>query len=93
MPEVRELYVDMVRASHGRWQLSDAAALAVSPDFVFHQTLPCQPADGACPSGVVSVRKGGTDAIHLDPTGHGARRFAHGLVSAALAAINEPNGV
>jgi hypothetical protein len=93
VPEVRQLYVDMVRASHGRWQLSDTAALAVSPDFVYHQTLPCQPADGACPTGVVSVRKGGTDAIHLDQAGHGARRFAHGLVSAALAAINEPNGV
>jgi hypothetical protein len=93
VPEIRRLYVDMVRASHGRWQLGDTAALAVSPDFVYHLTLPCQPADGACPSGAVSVRKGGTDAIHLDRAGHGARRFAHGLVSAALAAINEPTGV
>jgi hypothetical protein len=93
VPEVRQLYVDMVRASHGRWQLSDTAALAVSPDFVYQLALPCQPADGACPSGVVSVRKGGTDAIHLDSTGHGARRFAHGLVAAAHAAINEPNGI
>ncbi len=92
-PQVRQLYIDMVRASHGRWQLSDAAALAISPDFVYHQTLPCVPADGACPSGVVSVRKGGTDAIHLDTGGHGALRFAHALVSAGLAAINEPAGV
>ncbi len=91
-PQVRQLYIDMVRASHGRWQLSDAAAQALSPDFVYHQTLPCQPADGACPSGVVSVRKGGTDAIHLDTAGHGARRFAHALVSAALATIGEPVG-
>jgi hypothetical protein len=93
VPQVRELYSEMVRASRGRWQLSDAAALAISPDFVFHQTLPCQPADGACPSGSVSVRKGGTDAIHLDTTGHGARRFTQALVSAAIAAINEPAGV
>jgi lysophospholipase L1-like esterase len=93
VPQVRQLYIDMVRASHGQWQLSDAAALAVSPGFVFHQTLPCQPADGACPSGSVSVRKGGTDAIHLDPEGHGAWRFADALVSAGLAAINAPKGV
>jgi hypothetical protein len=93
VPEVRQLFIDMVRASHGRWQLSDAAALAISPNFVYRQTLPCQPADGACPTGSVSVRKGGTDAIHLDTAGHGARRFAHALVSAGLAAIHAPTGV
>ncbi len=93
VPQIRSLYADMVRASGGRWHLSNAAALAVSPDFVFHQTLACQQADGPCPTGFVAVRKGGTDAIHLDRAGHGARRFAQGLVSAALAAINEPAGV
>ena len=63
------------------------------PDFVFHQTLACEKDDGPCPNGFVDVRKGGTDAIHLDRAGHGALRFAHGLVSAALAAINAPAGV
>jgi hypothetical protein len=93
VPEIRDLYIDMVKASGGRWHLSDAAALAISPDFVFHQTLACQQSDGPCPTGFVAVRKGGTDAIHLDRAGHGAARFAHGLVSAALAAINAPAGV
>jgi hypothetical protein len=93
VPDIRTLYAAMVQSSQGQWQLSDAAALSVSPDFVFHETLPCQPADGACPSGVVQVRKGGTDAIHLDSSGHGARRFAHGLVAAAIAAIHAPAGV
>jgi hypothetical protein len=93
VPQIRTLFASMVAQSQGRWQLSDAAALSISPDFVFHQTLPCQPADGACPSGDVSVRKGGTDAIHLDSAGHGARRFAHAMVAAALAAIHEPAGV
>jgi hypothetical protein len=93
VPAIRQLYVDMVKASGGRWHLSDAAALAVSPDFVFHQSLACQPGDGPCPSGYVDVRKGSTDAIHLDTDGHGAKRFAHALVQAALAAIDEPAGV
>jgi hypothetical protein len=93
VPAIRDLYVDMVNASGGRWHFSDMAALAVSPDFVFHQTLACEKDDGPCPSGFVSVRKGGTDAIHLDRDGHGATRFAHGLVSAALTAINAPAGV
>ena len=93
VPAIRQLYVDMVKSSRGRWHLSDAAALAVSPDFVFHQSLVCQPGDGPCPSGYVDVRKGGTDAIHLDTGGHGAKRFAHALVQAALAAIDEPAGV
>jgi hypothetical protein len=93
VPEIRNLYIDMVNASHGRWHLSDAAALAVSPDFVFHQALACEQGDGACPNAYVDVRKGGTDAIHLDRDGHGALRFARGLVSSALAAINAPAGV
>ncbi len=93
VPAIRDLYIDMVQASGGRWHLSDAAALAVSPGFVFHQTLACEKDDGPCPSGFVDVRKGGTDAVHLDRGGHGALRFAHGLVSAALAAINAPAGV
>jgi hypothetical protein len=93
VPAIRDLYVDMVNASHGHWHLSDAAALAVSPDFVFSQTLTCEKDDGPCPNGVVDVRKGGTDAIHLDPGGHGALRFAHALVAAALTAINAPAGV
>ncbi len=93
VPAIRNLYVDMVNASHGRWHLSDAAALAVSPNFVFTQTLTCEKGDGPCPNGVVDVRKGGTDAIHLDRGGHGALRFAHALVSAALTAINAPAGV
>lgn len=92
VPQLRNLYADMVRTSGGRWHLSDAAALAVSPDFVYQQKLTCQRDDGPCPTGLVAVRKGGTDAIHLDPTGHGAKRFAYGLVSAALAAINAPAG-
>lgn len=93
VPAIRDLYVDMVNASGGRWHLSDASALAVSPDFVFSQTLACQPEDGACPNGFVDVRRGGTDAIHLDRAGHGAIRFARGLVTAALLAINAPAGV
>jgi hypothetical protein len=60
---------------------------------VFHQALACEQGDGACPNAYVDVRKGGTDAIHLDRDGHGALRFARGLVSSALAAINAPAGV
>jgi hypothetical protein len=93
VPQLRALYADMVTASRGRWHLSDAAALAVSPDFVFQQSLACEPADGFCPTGFVAVRKGGTDAIHLDRDGHGALRFARGLLSAALTAIDAPAGV
>jgi hypothetical protein len=86
--ELRSLYADLVNASGGRWHLSNAAALAVSPNFVYTATLPCESFDGACPSGTVAVRDGGSDAIHLDPQGHGAKRFARALVAGALAALS-----
>jgi hypothetical protein len=87
VPQLRSLYADLVEASGGRWHLSNAAALAVSPNFVYSPTLPCESFDGACPTGTVAVRDGGSDAIHLDPQGHGAKRFARGLVGGALAAL------
>lgn len=84
VPAIRDLYADMANTSGGRWRLSDAAALAVSPKFEYTATLKCDQDDGPCPSGVVAVRAGGSDAIHLDDNGHGAKRFAHALVASAL---------
>jgi hypothetical protein len=91
VPALRALYMDVVNASGGRWYLSDAAALAVSPGFVYTPTLRCRSDDGPCPTGVVTVRTGGKDAIHLDPGGHGAKRFAQALLAGALAA-DDPLG-
>ena len=80
VPEIRSLYADMVNTSGGAWRLSDAGALAVSPNFDYTPTLACETDDGPCPSGFVTVRAGGNDAIHFDPDGHGAKRFAKALV-------------
>jgi hypothetical protein len=84
VPAIRDLYAAMAASSGGRWRVSDAAALAVSPDFVYTPTLKCDQDDGPCPNGVVAVRAGGSDAIHLDDEGHGAKRYAHALVASAL---------
>ncbi len=85
---IRDLYREIVNASGNRWFLSDAAALAVSPGFVYAATLSCESDDGACPDGVVAVRTGRDDAIHLDPGGHGAKRYARALLASALASDN-----
>ncbi len=84
VPAIRDLYTDLANSSGGRWRVSDAAALAVSPNFEYTQTLKCDQDDGPCPDGVVAVRAGGSDAIHLDDAGHGAKRYAHALVASAL---------
>ena len=81
VPEIRSLYAALAGTSGGAWHLSDAGALAVSPNFNYTATLACNSDDGPCPSGYVTVRAGGTDAIHLDPEGHGAKRFAKALVN------------
>ncbi len=84
--EVRELYADIASASGGSVQVSDAAALAVAPHFVFTRTLPCISSDGTCPaSGRVDVRRGRDDAIHFDADGHGATRFAKAMIADVVA--------
>jgi hypothetical protein len=84
VPQLRSFYADLADTPGRNWRFSDAAAQAVSPGFVYTRTLPCTDADGPCPSGYVDVRDVPTDAIHLDRTGHGARRFADALLSGAL---------
>jgi hypothetical protein len=84
VPALRTLYAKIANASYGRWYVSDAAALAVSPNFVYKRFLTCEPGDGACRHGYVQVRKGRDDAIHLDTAGNGGRRFANALVASAL---------
>ncbi len=95
VPELRRLYTGVVSASGGRWHLSNAAALAVSPDFTYVTHLACASIDTGCENGTVRVRTGGTDAIHLDPEGNGAKRYAAGLLSAALQALptGAPTGI
>ena len=84
--QMRSFYVELAQTPGKSWKLSNDAALAVSPDFVYSRTLPCTTSDGTCPSGFVDVRDVPTDAIHLDRGGHGAARFAAALVSGALRA-------
>jgi hypothetical protein len=85
IPEIRDLYAEMVNGSAGRWHLTDAPALAISPGFVYKQILSCNADDGSCPEGFVQVRKGRDDAIHLDADGNGARRYTKALVASAVA--------
>ena len=84
VPQIRSMYADLANTSGGTWHLSDAGALAVSPNFHYTATLACDSDDGPCPSGYVTVRAGGTDAIHLDPEGHGAKRLAKALVDSVV---------
>ncbi|MCW2548928.1 MAG: lipoprotein [Mycobacterium sp.] len=91
-PEIRDLYKEMTNASGGRWHLTDAAALAISPGFVYKQFLSCNAGDGSCPDGFVAVRKGHDDAIHLDADGNGAKRYAKALVASVVAITNKSAG-
>jgi hypothetical protein len=91
VPELRALYAQ-IAASNTRWHLSNAAALAISPDFIYKQVLRCSPGDGSCPDGFVAVRKGLDDAIHLDPTGNGAKRYAKALVASAVTIADHSRG-
>lgn len=85
VPAIRDLYAEMTAGSNGRWQRTDAPALAISPGFVYKQFLSCDAGDGSCPDGFVAVRKGRDDAIHLDAGGNGARRYARALIASTLA--------
>jgi hypothetical protein len=85
VPEIRSLYAEMANGSGGRWHLTDAPALAISPGFVYKQILSCDADDGSCPDGFVQVRKGRDDAIHLDAQGNGAKRYTKALVASAVA--------
>jgi hypothetical protein len=91
-PEIRDLYKEMTDSSGGRWHLTDAAALAISPGFVYKQFLSCNAGDGSCPDGFVAVRKGHDDAIHLDADGNGAKRYAKALVASVVAITNKSAG-
>jgi hypothetical protein len=92
VPEIRNLYVEMTNGSGGSWQLTDAPALAISPGFVYKQVLSCDAGDGSCPDGFVEVRKGHDDAIHLDPDGNGAKRYAKALVASVIAIADHTAG-
>ena len=84
VPAIRELYAQLVAANQ-RWHLTNAPALAISPGFIYKQILSCNADDGSCPDGFVAVRTGRNDAIHLDETGNGAKRYAEALVASAIA--------
>lgn len=89
---MRSFYAELARSPGKGWKVSDGAAQAVSPGFVYSRALPCTDEDGPCPSGFVNVRDVPTDAIHLDRSGHGARRFARALLSGALLSVKHSTG-
>jgi hypothetical protein len=91
VPAIRSLYAQLV-AANLHWRLTDAPALAVSPDFIYKQILSCDAGDGSCDEGFVAVREGHDDAIHLDATGNGAKRYASALVASAVTIADQSSG-
>jgi len=89
VPQINALYQEMVASRLGRrlhWVYDPDAAEDVSnAQLEWQLTEPCTASDGSsCVDGRVQVRAGGDDAIHLDPNGAGATRYAAGLLEMPL---------
>ena len=87
--QINDLYQSLGLSGLGLgWHYDVSAALGVSqPGLVWTLDMSCQAWDTTnCHHGQVQVRAGGLDAIHLDPWGAGAVRFAQGLMRQPLMA-------
>ena len=95
-PGIASFYRDLAKKDSRYWRYDDTAAVAVSSaGLSWRLTLPCEAWDAKlCTNGQVSIRTGGTDAVHLDKHGCGAVRFALGLEESTLAtAPPDPSSV
>jgi hypothetical protein len=96
VPQLNQLLLSLAHSPMGlvdHWHYDNTAAAnlsghAVTADqtsFEWQLHLACTTQNTKnCVKGVVGVRAGGTDAIHLDRSGAGARRLAQGIESAPL---------
>jgi hypothetical protein len=82
-PFIGALMQQIVKSAprRARWSYSNSAAALVSgPGFTYQTWLPCNHlVVDRCIDGLVRVRTGGSDAVHLDPAGSGAILFASGI--------------
>lgn len=89
VPQINDLYEALAASGTALgWNYDPGAAAGVSaPGLTWALDLPCKPWDGLdCHNGMVQVRAGGFDAIHLDRQGAGGIRFALGLMRLPLTA-------
>jgi hypothetical protein len=89
VPSLNRLYQGMVRSELGQrlhWTYDPYPAEYVSTSsLTWRLNERCMPWDaGGCTGGVVQVRAGGLDAIHLDTKGAGAILYAMGLAQLPL---------
>ncbi len=89
VPALNELYKSIARSKVGtslHWTYDPYPAEYVSTkNLTWRMTERCRPWNAVvCAQGVVEVRSGGLDAIHLDPGGSGAVLYAIGLVKLPL---------
>lgn len=89
VPALNRLYQDMARSELGEkfhWIYDPYPAESVSTSsLAWRLNERCMPWDaGGCRGGVVQVRAGGLDAIHLDTKGAGAILYAIGLAQMPL---------
>lgn len=91
VPELDQMLRSLADSARGRaegWRYDPSAAAAVSgPDLAWREYLPCRATDRHCVDGLVRVRAGDHDAIHLDTAGAGAVRYREGMLREPLAAL------
>ncbi len=85
-PALNVLYQQMTRSGDGqrfRWAYDHTAAASVStPSLSWRSSSACVSGTTGCQNGIVTLREGGLDAIHLSFSGE--VRFAKGLIEEAM---------